>query len=152
MSIGKKLTISSSGEMKEFAKNLAKRISKQPLKKGAFVIGLEGELGSGKTTFAQGFAKGLNIKEKILSPTFVIMKRFEIPKRHFYHIDCYRINSIKEMKELNLKEIIFNPNNIVVIEWAERIKKVLPKDVVYLKMGHKGGKRTLTFVGDSGII
>jgi len=151
VSIGKKLTISSPEQMKHFANNLAKKILKQPLKKGAFVVALQGELGAGKTTFAQGFAQGLNIEEKILSPTFVIMKRFEILKRSFYHIDCYRVNA-KEIKELGFEEIVSNSNNIILIEWAERIKKILPKDIIYLEMEHKGEKRMLTILNNGGII
>ncbi|GAH10373.1 unnamed protein product [marine sediment metagenome] len=70
----------------------------------------------------QGFSKGLGIKEKILSPTFVIMKKFQVPGKKivhwFYHIDCYRIRKPKELSDLGFKEIISNPKNIVAIEWA----------------------------------
>ena len=106
--------------------------------KKAFVLGLEGDLGGGKTTFLQGFAKGLGIKEKILSPTFVLMKRFSIKKnksgfKDFYHLDCYRIENPKEILSLGFKKIISNSNNIVAIEWADRVKKILPKDILILK-------------------
>ena len=94
--------------------------------KTAVVLALHGNLGGGKTTFLQGFAKGLKIKEKITSPTFVLMKRF----KNFYHFDCYRLNKPEEISELNFKEIISNPENIVAIEWPEKIKKFLPKDTV----------------------
>ncbi len=109
--------------------------------KRALVLGLEGDLGGGKTTFLQGFAKGLGIKEKITSPTFVIIKRFYVPYsifHDFYHIDCYRIRKPKEIFNLGLKEIISNPRNIVAIEWADRIKKILPKNVLFLKFGFVG--------------
>ncbi|MCX6718202.1 MAG: tRNA (adenosine(37)-N6)-threonylcarbamoyltransferase complex ATPase subunit type 1 TsaE [Candidatus Staskawiczbacteria bacterium] len=92
------------------------------------VFGLQGNLGGGKTTFLQGFAKGLGIKEKILSPTFVVMKHF----KNFYHIDCYRLKNEKDILELDFKEIISNPKNIVAIEWPERIKKVLPKNTILI--------------------
>jgi len=115
---------------------LAKKILKiQPSNK-AFIIGLEGDLGGGKTTFLQGFAKGLGIKEKILSPTFVIMKKFKVQGgrfKVFYHIDCYRIKEPKEILNLGFKEIISNPENIVVIEWVEHIKKIMPKDMFLIK-------------------
>ena len=112
------------------------------LKKGALIIGLEGDLGGGKTTFLQGFAKGLGIKEKILSPTFIIIRRFKIRANsclssckfaNFYHIDCYRIEKPKEILDLGFKEIISNPKNIVTIEWAERIQKILPAETIILK-------------------
>ena len=121
---------------------LAKEILKTNPQKRAFVVGLEGDLGGGKTTFLQGFAKGLGIKEKILSPTFVIMKKFRIRVDscsdsygfvYFYHIDCYRIKKPKEILGLKFKEIINNPKNIVVIEWSDRIRQILPKDTPILK-------------------
>jgi len=130
----KKYITNSSGQTKKLGEKLAKEISKFQSKKSAFVIGLEGELGSGKTTFLQGFAKGLGIKEKILSPTFVLMKKFQIPKfRNFYHIDCYRIQKPKELLDLGFEEIISNPENIVVIEWADRMRKIIPKNTIWLK-------------------
>jgi tRNA threonylcarbamoyladenosine biosynthesis protein TsaE len=102
-------------------------------RKSATIIALSGNLGGGKTTFLQGFAKGLGIKEKILSPTFVIQKRFKIKDlrfKNFFHLDCYRLKDEKDILELNFQEIISNPENIVVVEWPERIKKVLPKDMI----------------------
>ncbi len=115
--------------MQKVGKYLSNEILKEILEnKKAIVIGLEGDLGSGKTTFVQGIAKGLGIKGKITSPTFVIMKKYDF----LYHIDCYRIKS-KDLLELDFKEIIKQSGNIVVIEWAERIKKVLPKDVIWMK-------------------
>ncbi|MDD5433390.1 MAG: tRNA (adenosine(37)-N6)-threonylcarbamoyltransferase complex ATPase subunit type 1 TsaE [Candidatus Pacebacteria bacterium] len=99
-----------------------------PLNK-ALVLALQGNLGSGKTTFIQGVAKFLKIKGRITSPTFVILKRF----RNFYHFDCYRLQKPEEILELGWEEIINNPNNIVAVEWPEKIKKFLPKQTVYLK-------------------
>lgn len=103
--------------------------------KKAAVFGLKGSLGAGKTTFLQGFAKGLGIKEKVVSPTFVIMNRFGIKKgrfRNFYHFDCYRLERAEELENLGYKEIISNPQNIVCIEWPERIKKLLPDDSILI--------------------
>jgi len=102
----------------------------------ALIFGLEGDLGGGKTTFLQGFAKGLGIKERILSPTFVLMKRFKIKVsrfKYFYHIDCYRIKKPKEILDLGFKEIISNPKNIVAIEWVDRVRKILPRGTLILK-------------------
>lgn len=112
----------------------------------AVVLGLSGNLGSGKTTFLQGFAKGLGIKEKILSPTFVILKRFKIKNESFYHIDCYRIKNETDILMLGWKEIIKNPKNIIAIEWPERIKKLLPKNTIFtdFKFINKN-KREITF-------
>ena len=133
------------GQTKELGEKLAKEIlKKKPPKDIASVIGLTGELGGGKTTFLQGFAKGLGIKEKILSPTFVLMKKFPIKSlkqkpdegsvfEFFYHIDCYRIKTTEEILGLGLKEIISCPKNIVAIEWAEKVKGILPKNTVIIK-------------------
>ncbi len=104
-------------------------------KKKAIILGLIGDLGGGKTTFLQGFAKGLLIEEKVLSPTFVIMRKFAIRHnefKNFYHFDCYRIQKPKEILELGWKEIINNPKNIVAVEWSDRIFRILPKDTLLL--------------------
>lgn len=121
----KEYITSSPEETQKVAQEFAKEISK---KKSVIVIGLKGELGGGKTTFVQALAKALGIKEKILSPTFVIFKKFG----NFYHFDCYRIKNSKEILELGFKEIISNPNNIVVIEWADNIKKILPPNTIWI--------------------
>lgn len=117
---------------------MSKRILKMRPKKSAFVIGLEGDLGSGKTTFLQGLAKGLGIKQKITSPTFLIMKKFNLgcstlKFEHFYHIDCYRVQKPKEILNLGFKEIISNPQNIVAIEWAEKIKNIIPGAAFWIR-------------------
>ena len=136
----------SPSQTRKIAEILAKKILKTPLEKKALILRLEGDLGGGKTTFLQGFAKGLGIKEKILSPTFVIIKKYKIPAgqaglsvgqvsrlQSFYHIDCYRIKKPKEILNLEFKEIISNPKNIIAIEWAEKIKKMLPQDAFSIK-------------------
>jgi len=114
-------------------KNLGKRISQKILKsKDAVVVSLKGELGSGKTTFVQGLARGLGIKHRILSPTFVLMKKYKIlnTKKQFYHIDCYRIKKAQDLSALNLEKLFLDPQNIIAIEWAERIEKILPKNTI----------------------
>lgn len=116
-------------ETQKIGRFLAEEIIKnRPDNSKAFIIGLEGDLGSGKTTFIQGLAKGLGIKDKITSPSFVIFKKYDF----LYHIDCYRIED-KDLLELDFKEIINNKRNFVVIEWAEKVKKILPKNILWLK-------------------
>ncbi|MDD5145419.1 MAG: tRNA (adenosine(37)-N6)-threonylcarbamoyltransferase complex ATPase subunit type 1 TsaE [Candidatus Pacebacteria bacterium] len=138
--MGKIYSTKSPSETKKLGRNLAKKILGSGFQRKARILCLKGGLGGGKTTFLQGFAKGLGISEKILSPTFVIMKRFSVPagksrvKRknfeNFYHIDCYRIESPKDILALEFKKIINYPQNIIAIEWAEKIKKILPKDAI----------------------
>ena len=125
-------------QTKKLGEILAKEVIKTKPSKRALVIGLEGDLGGGKTTFLQGFSKGLGIKQKITSPTFVIMRRYKIQNtgykiQNFYHIDYYRIEKPKEILDLGFKEIISNPKNIVAVEWADRIRKILPKKVIIIK-------------------
>ena len=99
-------------------------------KKNALILALSGNLGSGKTTFIQGFLRAAGIRRKITSPTFVLIKNYKIQTENYkrvYHIDCYRIKKSKELLDLGLKEILNNPENIVLIEWPERIKKFCRK-------------------------
>jgi len=130
-------------QTKKLGEILAKEVIKTKPSKRALVIGLEGDLGGGKTTFLQGFAKGLGIKEKTLSPTFVIMRKSKIPGtrfagakskfKKFYHIDCYRVEKPKEILDLGFKEIISNSQNIVAVEWVDRIRKIMPKNTIWIK-------------------
>jgi tRNA threonylcarbamoyladenosine biosynthesis protein TsaE len=133
---------------KKIGENLARKIlQNKPRRKKALVLGLIGDLGGGKTTFLQGFARGLGIKERILSPTFVIMKKFGLPDCliaqlvNFYHIDCYRIQEPKEVLALGWEGIIKNPQNIVAVEWADKIKKLLPKDKIMIRFEVIGKNR-----------
>jgi len=123
-------------QTKKIGKKLAKEILKK-VKKNFRVLALKGDLGGGKTTFLQGFAEGLGIKEKILSPTFVIMRKFKIKNKkskfkYFYHFDCYRIQKMEEILNLKFKEIVSDFKSIIAIEWAEKIKKALPKGTIWI--------------------
>jgi tRNA threonylcarbamoyladenosine biosynthesis protein TsaE len=130
-------------ETQQLASRLLDQITILP-HSGALVLALKGELGAGKTTFIQGLGKVLGIKDKILSPTFVIQRRFTIHDLRFknfenlYHLDCYRLNNEKDLRELGFEEILKDENNLVVIEWPERIKKALPSDTVWLEFEHGG--------------
>jgi len=95
--------------------------------KGGEILALFGNLGAGKTTFVQGLAKGLGIKERIISPTFVLIRQHKTRDLVFYHIDLYRLQNLTELKELELEEILNNKDRIVVIEWAEKIRDLLPE-------------------------
>jgi len=101
------------------------------------IFALKGNLGAGKTVFVQGIGKALKIKQKILSPTFVILKEFPLPKNanfeKFYHIDCYRLEKAAEIAVLDFKKIIQNPKNLIFIEWPEKIKKLIPQKAVWIE-------------------
>jgi tRNA threonylcarbamoyladenosine biosynthesis protein TsaE len=99
------------------------------------VLALSGDLGSGKTTFLQGFARGLEIKRRVISPTFILMRKYRTSGgRIFHHIDLYRLDEgvSEELANLGFDEIIKNPKSIVAIEWAEKAKESLPKETVWL--------------------
>lgn len=100
----------------------------QKIQEGAVVL-LYGNLGAGKTTFVQGLAKGLGITKRIISPTFIILRSYELEKRNFYHVDLYRLKSEKEIEALGLVELMKNPDNIIVIEWPERLGSLMPKKI-----------------------
>jgi len=165
-SMKKTFLTKNSTQTKKLGESFAKSILKRSPTKRAIVFGLIGDLGGGKTTFLQGFAKGLGVKEKILSPTFVIMRKFRIQpvirpgaplddgtktkRKYFFHIDCYRVEKSKELFVLGFKEIIFNPKNIVAIEWADRISKILPKNSIILKFEFIAQNKRKVKIGQSG--
>lgn len=97
------------------------------------VILLSGNLGAGKTTLAQGLLKHLNAKGPFMSPTFVIMKKYPVDDQFkaVYHIDCYRIEE-DDVLNLGWEEIINNKNNLILVEWPERIKKIWPQNYLHI--------------------
>ncbi len=123
----------SSLETKRIGRELAKKVLELSRKnKKAIIIGLKGELGGGKTTFLQAFASGLGIKEKILSPTFVIYRRYKIKDGNFYHFDCYRIKKSEEMVSLGFNKIIKEEGSIIALEWADKIREIMPSDSIWV--------------------
>lgn len=119
----------STEETKQIAAKTARHITRG-------VIALTGGLGAGKTTFVQGFAKGLRIKEKIISPTFVLIRQHQIPdtNRTLYHIDLYRVEKKDELKNLGLEELLNESNHLILIEWAEKAKELLPKNTIWVSI------------------
>ncbi len=129
-------------ETQKIAEDLAGSLS------GGTVLALHGDLGSGKTTFVQGLAKGLGIKGQIISPTFIIVRTYKLDKthlndlNHFYHIDLYRIEHENGLVGLGIEEIINDPENIVAIEWAERMGSLLPEKRIDIRFEYMDeGKR-----------
>lgn len=116
--------------------------------KRALVFALRGELGAGKTTFVQGFLKGLGVRKRAPSPTFVIMRRYALPRagahagkrgifKNAFHVDAYRLARAKRhLAALGLGKILSDPENIILVEWADRAKGVLPPGVIWLTFRH----------------
>ncbi|MDP3003936.1 MAG: tRNA (adenosine(37)-N6)-threonylcarbamoyltransferase complex ATPase subunit type 1 TsaE [Candidatus Azambacteria bacterium] len=142
------ITTKSSEKTKKAGMAFGQILGRKPLSNKAFIVALKGDLGSGKTTFIQGLAQGLKVKENILSPTFVIQKDFSLQLKNFknfYHIDAYRLKNPEELLELGFKDLIDNPENIIVIEWADKIKKLLPREILRIEFKNLGeSKRKIT--------
>jgi len=138
------------GQTKKLGLLLAKTILDAGAGKKAFVLALRGDLGAGKTQFVQGFAKGLGIEETINSPTFVILKRYPFAGggfKTFYHIDCYRLESGKDLEQLESAKIFADPANIVAIEWPDVAGNVLPKGCLGLDFEVIGEKQRRIAIG-----
>lgn len=91
------------------------------------ILALYGDLGAGKTTFAQGIAKGLGVADFVTSPSFVIINKYSTKRgAPFYHIDLYRLTDADEIQGLGLDDL-FKEKAFFVVEWAERIENILPK-------------------------
>ena len=86
---------------------------------------LNGDLGTGKTVFTQGFAEGLGIQEPVNSPTFTIVQQYDSGRMPLYHFDVYRIGDIEEMEEIGYDDYFYG-NGICLIEWANLIEEILP--------------------------
>ncbi len=136
------------GELQAVAHKLIKKI--YSLKSGtAIVVALEGELGSGKTTLTQEIAKILGVKEGVISPTFVIMKKYKVSDKKFkqlIHIDAYRLNKSSELLHLGWQELLEDKNNLIIIEWPGNVPECIPSNACHLELAHdKEHTRTIKF-------
>ena len=98
------------------------------------VISLEGDLGSGKTTFVKGVLKGLNYQYDVTSPTFTLINEYAADLK-VIHIDFYRENDIRRWKEIGIDEYLYS-NNLVLIEWGNMINDILPNNVIRIYFEH----------------
>lgn len=128
-----KIVTTSVEETKDFAEEFAKTINKGD------VLCLYGDLGSGKTSFVQGLAKGLGIKRRIISPTFIIVRSYNIDRATFYHIDLYRAESKNDLLSLGIDQLIEGQDNILAFEWAEKLNDLIPTKRIDLHFREVGG-------------
>ncbi|MDO4804354.1 MAG: tRNA (adenosine(37)-N6)-threonylcarbamoyltransferase complex ATPase subunit type 1 TsaE [Lachnospiraceae bacterium] len=98
------------------------------------VYALGGDLGAGKTVFAQGLAAGLGIKDPVSSPTFTILQIYDGGRLPFYHFDVYRISDVEEMDEIGYDDFFFG-GGVSLVEWAELVEEILPEETVYINIG-----------------
>jgi len=148
----------SEAETKKFAQNIAKKLLQSYHKRhrGSLIIGLKGDLGAGKTFFVKSFLGAFGIKERVVSPTFVLMREYEIKNsnainkkyKKAYHIDAYRLHSLKDLRHLNFNKLLKEKNAILLIEWADKIKKLLPKKTLWMdfKHGKKENERIIKLI------
>lgn len=137
--------------MVKFKKNEIPKISKKLICKvlkmkneKARVVALSGELGAGKTTLTQELAREFGIKGAVISPTFVIMKTYDIHPSSIYHkhfkrlvhIDAYRLDSHLELFKIGWTQIQNDKDNLIIIEWPEKVEKCLEKDALWVKLDH----------------
>ena len=131
-------------ETKKFASRLSKKFQ------NGQVIALNGDLGSGKTTFSQGIAEGLGIEQHVGSPTFKLVSEYVGEVLKLYHVDCYRLNNTDEFLNLGGENLLLPYDGVTLIEWANIIEGLIPLDSVEIKFSRFKGnttKRLLTITG-----
>ena len=117
-----------------------------PRSHGATVVALSGDLGAGKTTFAQGIARALGVEEQVTSPTFVIEKIYSLQNQKFarlIHIDAYRLKDSHELEVLGWKEVSADPENLIIIEWPENISGLVPETAHRVSLKGSGDSREI---------
>lgn len=122
-------------QLPEFAQKILEKIEHSDRSSGrSFILALHGDLGAGKTTFVQALAKALEIEDVVQSPTYVLMKSYDVPLppaggwlKKLIHIDAYRLDDPQEFKTLKPEEFLSDASALVVVEWPERAGNLLPK-------------------------
>ncbi len=108
------------------------------------VFCLYGTLGAGKTVFAKGFAEGLGIPEKLVkSPTYTLLRTYPAGKKRLHHFDFYRLENTDDLLAHEITEILNEKNSWILIEWPERIEKLLPENRVNIRFSHTGENERL---------
>jgi len=144
----KKIIINNLTEVKNLAIKTAENFA------GGNVVALIGNLGAGKTTFTQFLAKALGVTQTVNSPTFNIIKTYKIknnkscppasklPIKSFTHVDAYRLRSVEDLRVIGVEEYFNDKNNITIIEWADKVQTILPKNATVIKISlMKNGQR-----------
>ena len=131
-------------ETKKFAYEFSKTV------KIGSIISLNGNLGAGKTTFAQGFAQGMGIKQHVGSPTFKLVSEYSGKKMNLFHVDCYRLSGIEDFLNMGGENLLLPENGICLFEWASIIDGVLPDDTIiidFIRFKDIPNKRLIKILG-----
>lgn len=135
-----KYTCHNLDELNRAAQALSEEITKGKQATHATVIGLSGELGSGKTTFTKAVAKELGVTHVVTSPTFVIQKKYtlsdDVPYKYLVHIDAYRLEKGADLDVLGWGDLIADPDTLIFLEWPEQVSDVLPPDLMTVTFTH----------------
>ena len=134
-------TLKTASDTQKLAENLAQTLH------GGEVIGLIGDLGTGKTTFAQYLAAALGVKKTVISPTFTIMQTYHATYdgiTRFIHIDAYRLSFADDLRALGVEEYFNDPTTVTVVEWADRTRDIFPAKSVLLTFSTSGTNRAVT--------
>lgn len=140
-------------DLDALAKQVVERIEQSPRAGAAYILALQGDLGAGKTTFTQALAKQLRIPNTIQSPTYVLMRSYDVPPppaggwlTRLVHIDAYRLEKPEEFVALKPAEFLQDPHALVVVEWPERLEDVLPPPDLTIKFSSDGAAEGERFV------
>lgn len=137
--------ISTEAELEAFGEKEGRRAALATRGNRAQVFALAGELGAGKTTFTRGFARGLGVVRRIASPTFVIARRYDVVGgRTFWHVDAYRLRGAEDLPTIDWEELVADPNNVIVLEWADRVREGVPDNSKWLEFIHHPQGREVT--------
>ena len=137
--MNKQLTLRSLEDTKNLGQEIAKEIVERK-DKSAFIVFLDGDLGTGKTTLVKEIIFALGIKEKVKSPTFTIIEPYELNDKNIYHIDLYRINDPSELEIIGLREYLNESEAIIFIEWPEKSFGFLKKFNLKISLKHSSEK------------
>lgn len=126
----------SAEQTRDFSRDIGSRL------RGGEIIILSSDLGGGKTTFTQGLAEGVGSKDQVSSPTFTIANIYKGPNFDIHHLDFYRLNSPGIMAD-ELKEKLDDERSVIIIEWADIVKDILPQKHIYIEITNKGDDNRL---------
>ncbi len=122
-------------DTEKIAKDLASKLT------GGELVALSGNLGAGKTVFVKALAQALGVKDNITSPTFVLMKVYAPDNKKikkFVHVDCYRLEGKEDLADIGLGDYLSDSDNIVVVEWADKVLN-LPDKTIRVNIDYRGG-------------
>lgn len=139
MSLPKSFSLEDAGATRRLGREIARVL--QP----GDVVALSGDLGTGKTTLAQGIAEGLGVAGDVLSPTFTLMNEYTRARIPLLHVDAYRLAGVADVEQIGMEEYLENAWAMVV-EWPERIAGALPEDHLLVTLTHDGDRRRATLM------